>query len=125
VKPHGSLSWEDGGDSDHMKWRNEHGEPLLEAMPAERVHPPSGAFMQPLVLGAVPMKERLIKETQRANPAVYEIFADQWAAAVDAIMGATSLSATVFHQKTATAGFCCGRRHDAAVDHCLPSRTMH
>jgi hypothetical protein len=91
VKPHGSLSWEDGGDSDHMKWRGSHGEPLLTPMPVKDVHPHPREYMQPLVLGAVPMKERLIKETQ-TNQAVYEIFADQWAAVVDAIACATALT---------------------------------
>ena len=58
-------------------------------MQVECVH--NGKYMQPLVLGAVPMKERLLKETQ-SNQAIYEIFADQWAAVVDAIAGATALT---------------------------------
>jgi hypothetical protein len=89
VKPHGSLSWEDGGTPESVKWRDDHGEPLLTPMPVERVH--HGEYMQPLVLGAVPMKERLIKETQ-PNQTIYEVFADQWAAVVDAITGATALT---------------------------------
>lgn len=88
VKPHGSLSWEDGGTADRVRW-HDHGQPLLTPMPVEAVH--RGGYMQPLVLGAIPLKERLIRETQ-SNPAIYEVFADQWAAVVEAITTATTLA---------------------------------
>lgn len=89
LKPHGSLSWEDGGTADLVRW-HDHGQPLLTPMPVESVHR-DGRYMQPLVLGAIPMKERLIKETQ-PNQAIYEVFADQWGAVVEAIASATTLT---------------------------------
>ena len=90
VKPHGSLSWEDGGREDRVKW-HDNGQPLLIPMRVDAVHPPTGGYMQPLVLGAVPMKERLIAKTQD-NRKIYEVFADQWAAVVNAIAAATTLT---------------------------------
>jgi len=92
VKPHGSLSWEDGGKPERTIWRHDDGKPLLDPMDVNCVHPCPGKPMQPLVLGAVPMKERLIQETQKGNPKIYEIFADQWAAVVRAITEARALT---------------------------------
>jgi hypothetical protein len=91
VKPHGSLSWKDGGTAETTTWQGDHRRPLLDPIPLECVHPGPGKVIQPLLLGAVPMKERLLKGTQE-NQKVYEAFADQWAAVVDAIAGATSLT---------------------------------
>jgi hypothetical protein len=91
VKPHGSLSWEDGGTPGSVK-RDDLGRPRLTPMRVEAVHPLGRGHMQPLVLGTVAMKEQLIEGTQAANPKIYEVFADQWAAVVQAIASATALT---------------------------------
>jgi hypothetical protein len=87
IKPHGSLSWEDAGIGD-VKWRDEaSGDPLLDPM----VNDAHSGYPQPFVLGAVPIKDELLGQTQ-PNQSIYTVIADQWAAVVDAVARASEIT---------------------------------
>jgi hypothetical protein len=88
IKPHGSLSWEDRGKGNGVHWRDDAtGGPLLDlvAMAEKQSYP------QPLVLGALPLKDELLEKTQEDNPEIYRVIADQWAAVVRAVEHASEI----------------------------------
>ncbi len=86
LKPHGSLSWLDRGTGHSVVWREPStGRPLLKPMTMGR-----DSYPQPLVLGAVPIKDELIKETQ-PNHDLYALIADQWAGVVNAVARASEI----------------------------------
>jgi hypothetical protein len=89
IKPHGSLSWEDRGEHEDLLWNDGRGAPRFDPIAVDRVFAGT-SYLQPFVLGAVPIKVELLAETQ-PNQAVYTVLADQWAAVVDAVSRATEL----------------------------------
>jgi hypothetical protein len=89
IKPHGSLSWQDHGANDLVRWRSDGGEPLFDPMHVDLINQ-CGSPLQPLVLGAVPIKDELLGQTQ-PNQSLYTVIADQWAAALSAIQSAAEL----------------------------------
>jgi hypothetical protein len=90
VKPHGSLSWEDRGEHEDLLWHDGRGGPRFDPIAVHRVFAGTN-YVQPFVLGAVPIKVELLAATQ-PNQAIYTVLADQWAAVVDAISRATELT---------------------------------
>lgn len=89
IKPHGSLSWEDlGGEAKDVRWN----EPLSGAPLLKPMRPGTGSYPQPFILGAVPIKDELIRGTQNDNPKIYQTIADQWAAVVQAVTRADELT---------------------------------
>lgn len=83
VKPHGSLSWEDHGGRAPVRWCESGSRaPLFEAMQMG-----SNNYPQPLVLGALPIKDELIAGTQvmGGNGEIFALIADQWASVVYAV----------------------------------------
>lgn len=90
IKPHGSLSWEDQGEHRPILWRDQDSsKPRVKPMEVERVH--NGEYLQPLVLGAVPIKDELIKETQ-PNKELAAVILGQLSAMFDAVSRATEIT---------------------------------
>jgi len=88
AKPHGSVSW-------RMEWASRRvfstgvdGGPLIEALNESEV----GAEVEPLLLGAVPIKSELIREVQERYswPEVFETVARQWQLVARAVRDAQS-----------------------------------
>jgi len=87
IKPHGSLSWVHRSDAP-VVFRNG-SQPRLEQMTSDQIKEVSGGFVQPLLLGAVPIKSELLDEIQRGQAGLHETVADQWREALDVLSRAT------------------------------------
>lgn len=87
AKPHGSLAWRrpllPGPDPPIMMW-GPAGTPLLDPVPADQIRVDGNCLLQPLLLGAVPIKSELIREVQAGCPHIYEIVMSQWRVFCDA-----------------------------------------
>jgi hypothetical protein len=87
AKPHGSVAWR--MDWTHRNVRSAaNGKPLVGAMAEEDV----GTTLEPLLLGAVPIKSELIREVQqRYFPAVFDVVTAQWRVVTQAVRNADAL----------------------------------
>lgn len=91
LKPHGSLSWEHRALGDRIEVTFRDGpRPRLELVSA-RTEP--AGFVQPLLLGAVPIKSELLEEVQSysGHDRVHQLIAEQWREVIDAISKATTI----------------------------------
>ena len=87
AKPHGSLAWRIGT----IRPNQLNGRPLLDPLPEFSIVPKI-TDMEPLLLGAVPMKSELIFEVQQCYaPHVFEIIISQWRAVVEAVCEADTI----------------------------------
>jgi hypothetical protein len=89
IKPHGSFSWvHESGKA--PSFRDGSG-PRLESMRSAEVQGGPGWFVQPLVLGAVPIKSELLEEIQVGQPHLHETISDQWCQVVEVFSKATEI----------------------------------
>jgi len=85
-KPHGSASW----DIHNLSGDMIDGPPVLDSLDKDQA---KSDAVNPLVLGAVPIKSELIREVQQFYHAVrvYEVIFHQWRAVADAVRDADRL----------------------------------
>ena len=89
IKPHGSLSWVHRSGEPPL-FQDGSG-PRLESMTSAEVQGGPGWFVQPLVLGAVPIKSELLEEIQFRQPQLHETISDQWGQVVDVFSRVTEV----------------------------------
>jgi hypothetical protein len=88
AKPHGSVTWRINWITKKVEWLSPAGALTIDAMDAARV----GIMQEPLVLGVVPAKSELIRETQWASfPGIWEVVTAQWKLVTQAVRRATAL----------------------------------
>jgi hypothetical protein len=88
AKPHGSVAWRMDWTHRSVRRSAADGKPLVGAMAEEDV----GSTLEPLLLGAVPIKSELIREVQRCYfPAVFELVTAQWKVVTQAVRKADAL----------------------------------
>jgi hypothetical protein len=88
AKPHGSVSWRMEGATHRVLASTADGKPELEAIRPEEV----GPDVEPLLLGAVPIKSELIREVQSLYgwSEVFEVVVRQWRLITHAVRHAES-----------------------------------
>lgn len=86
AKPHGSTSWTLDLNTRSLHWLAADGTPLITSLTTDNVD----AGLEPLLLGAVPIKSELIREVQMqgGTSEVYDVVACQWRVLVEAIRDA-------------------------------------
>lgn len=89
AKPHGSLSWIHRGDQAPI-YRDGPRVRLTPMNPGEVCSGGLGSC-QPLILGALPIKNELLEEVQRTEPGLHDLVVDQWKEVVDAVLRSTEL----------------------------------
>jgi hypothetical protein len=89
VKPHGSASWNLNCKTGDVTSCTVSGEPLLDSIHSRAVCD----TIEPMVLGAVPIKSELIQEVQECarSPSVFRVVAEQWSLVVQSIKHADSI----------------------------------
>lgn len=93
AKPHGSTSWDLMPYDPSNRIVALDGEPKRSPLDALNKNAPKKRRVDPLLLGAVPLKSELISEVQEhyATPRVYDVILSQWRAVADSIRDADKL----------------------------------
>lgn len=87
AKPHGSTAWRMDFRSNTLQLSDASGRPLLDSLESSAV----AKGIEPLVLGAVPIKSELIREVQHCWPDVFRTVTSQWRAVIDGLRRAKSV----------------------------------
>lgn len=87
AKPHGSTSWQ----VKNLPYCVTDGEPIYDSLAHEAVR--CRADLDPLLLGAVPLKSELIFEVQEyyGSQRVFEVICEQWRTVTNAVASATRI----------------------------------
>jgi hypothetical protein len=89
AKPHGSTSWTLDLVKKDLTWLSRDAAPLLMSLSPDDVD----RGLEPLLLGAVPIKSELIREVQREGgvPTVFDVVSAQWRILVEAVRDCDTL----------------------------------